>query len=930
MKNSTGVLWRQEAKSRFVAVAVTVGGPCRWQSGGGGDTCWGHPCYNGAMQLIMTHENADFDAIASLLAAHRLYPQAMPLLPRRINRNVDQFLTLYWDALPFVRPSEWQKRKIDHVLLVDTHSLNSVRGVIKRPHVQVIDHHTDYEPHERWSYQVEAVGATVTLMAEQLQNKGLALSVEEATLLLLGIYEDTGSLTYDTTTPRDLSAAAWLLDHGAMLAVARRFLNMPLTEAQYELYDQLFTAVTWHDVHGQSIVITAAVAPADFDEEISGIAHRLREALTPAALFMLVQMQRDVQLVARSASDKVDVAVVAKALGGGGHSRAAAARIAGRPLTAVMTDIVQLLPQAVRPLAQVADLMSYGAQTLRPDVTVAEAAEVIRRFGYEGYPVLEPESKEVVGLLTRRAVDRALSHNLRNLPISRIMKTGNVTVRPSDSINHLQNLMLSEGWGQIPVLAEDDHTADGERTEAAPLIGIVTRTDLLNHLFQPALRVAEPDMRQLLVEKLPSPLWQLVRTVGDVAAEVGLPLYFVGGIVRDLLLGQTPTDLDMVVEGDAIRLARRLQKQFGGEVHTHGRFGTAKWTLDTAVWQTILNQSETDLPFTSSSIDFVTARTEFYKEPSALPEVTHGSIKLDLHRRDFTINTLAVRLDGAFWGQLLDFYGGQQDLAQGLIRVLHSLSFVDDPTRILRAIRLEQRLNFRIEERTAELIVNALPLLDRVSGARIRHELELAFRELDPVPVMSRLAELDVLSHLQPQLTWTAENETAFRRLPLLLQIPLWDAAQEDETRTFLYFALWTTPLPESVQLELMERLRVRKMTRTDVQACGEAMTVLTQLPSNARPSQVEKGLRPYRSRVLLVVRALLMDEQLIALLERYMREWRGVKTAVTGTHLRAWGLKPGPHFATILDELLAARLDGSVADEAGERELLASLIQHP
>lgn len=873
------------------------------------------------MQLIMTHENADFDAIASLLAAHRLYPQATPLLPRRVNRNVEQFLTLYWDALPFVRPSDWHKRKISEVLLVDTHALNSVRGVVKRPSVHVIDHHTDYQPHERWHYQVEAVGATVTLLVEQLQSAGLALSAEETTLLLLGIYEDTGALTYDTTTPRDLLAAAWLLGQGAVLAVARRFLNLPLTERQFALYDQLFTAVTWHDVYGQSVAITAATAPDDFDEEISGIAHRLRESLTPAALFMLVQLQRDVQVVARSASDKVDVGVVAKALGGGGHSRAAAARVSGKSLTAVSADILHVLPQAVTPLAQVAELMSFGVQTLRPSVTVAEAAEVIRRFGYEGYPVLDPESKQVVGLLTRRAVDRALSHNMSNLPISRIMKTGNITVRPSDSIDHLQKVMLSEGWGQIPVLAEGDQAVNG-----VP-IGIVTRTDLLSYLFKPGPRLAEPDMRQMLMEKLPPPLWALVQAVGEVAAELGQPLYFVGGIVRDLLLGQSPTDLDMVVEGDAIRLARQLQQTVGGEVHAHGRFGTAKWTLDTAVWQTLLADHPPTPPL--SSIDFVTARTEFYREPSALPEVTHGSIKLDLHRRDFTINTLAVRLDGAFLGQLLDFYGGQRDLAQGIIRVLHSLSFVDDPTRILRAVRLEQRLGFHIEARTAELITNALPLLERVSGSRIRHEFELAFRESDPAPVMHRLAELDVLPHLHPAATWTAAHAAAFARLRPLLTDPLWRDFQEDETPAFLYFALWVTPLPEPAQSELMERLRVRKLTRLDVAACTQAWGALTELPLDARPSQVEKVLRPYHHRVLLVVRALLDEARLVRLLERYVQEWRGVKTAVTGNDLRALGLKPGPRFGAILDELLAARLDGRVADEAGERALLTELL-HP
>jgi tRNA nucleotidyltransferase (CCA-adding enzyme) len=885
------------------------------------------------MRLILTHENADFDAIASLLAAWKLYPDALPLLPRRINRNVEQFLLLYWDAFPFVRPSDWQRRKVEDVLLVDTHSLNSVRGVVKRPSVQVIDHHTDHPHHDRWTYRVEAVGATTTLVVEELQSSGRVLTAEEATLLLLGIYEDTGSLTYDTTTGRDLLAAAWLLEQGAMLAVARRFLNIPLSEAQIALYDQLQAAVTWHEVRGQTIALTAVTAPDDFTEEVSSIAHRLRETLNPAALFMLVQMAKDVQLVARSTSDKIDVSMIARALGGGGHGRAAAARVIDRRLPDVVKDVMQLLPDVVQPVAHVSDLMSYGVQTLQPTATVGEAAALMQRFGYEGYPVINPETKQIIGLLTRRGVDRALSHNLGHLPVSRVMKVGAVTVRPSDSIEQLQQLMLAEGWGQIPVLA-DGEAADGP-------IGIVTRTDLLNYLFKPVAHPAESNMRQLLKEKLPPALWELVCLIGETAANLALPLYFVGGPVRDLLLGQSPADLDMVVEGDAIKLARQLQRTYGGEVKGHARFGTAKWMLrgeqESRGAEAQRRRGAEEIspsllrtfspPHLLSSIDFVTARTEFYTEPSALPEVLHGSIKLDLHRRDFTINTLAVRLDGAFLGQLLDFYGGQRDLADGLIRVLHSLSFVDDPTRILRAVRLEQRLGFQIETRTAELITTALPLLDRVSGARIRHEFELAFREPEPAPIMARLAELDVLRHLHPGLVWGDETAAAFGRLRPFLQDPSWQAAQEDDTPAFLYFALWLVPLPEAVQLEAMERLRVRKATRADVAACCRLLTALQKLPLDATPSQAEKGLRPFRPRVLLVVRALLQDEQLIEWVERYYREWRWVKTAVTGDDLRALGLKPGPQYGTILDRLLAARLDGEVTDTAGERALLAKLI---
>lgn len=865
------------------------------------------------MRLILTHENADFDAVASLLAAHKLYPDATPLLPRRLNRNVEQFFALYWETFPFIRPSEWTRRKISNILLVDTHALNTVRGIVKEPTVHVIDHHPGHKQRHGWTYQVEAIGAATTLLVEQLKNKGHLLTSQEATLMLLGIYEDTGSLTYDTTTSRDILAAAWLLDQGALLPIVRRFLAMPLSEGQNHLYNQLITAVRWQEIHGQSIAITTATAPNDFKEEMSVVAHRLRETLNPTALFMLVQVRQDVQLIARSIDEKVDVAVIARALGGGGHSRAAAALVTDQTVTAVCQELVRLLPQAVQPIARVAELMSHGVQTVKPTTKVNEAARLMQILGYEGYPVYDPDAQQIIGLLTRRAIDRAMSHNLHDLPISRVMKSGSVTVRPSDSVDHLQYLMISEGWGQIPVLS--DNNLDG-----AP-IGIVTRTDLLNHLFQPSARPAEPEMNQLLTERLPTAVWQLVTHISQTAANLKLPLYFVGGIVRDLLLGQTPTDLDMVVEGDGIRLAQALHKEYGGDIHAHARFGTAKWMLDTAVWP---DKNSDQLP---ASIDFVTARTEFYKEPSALPEIIHGSIKLDLHRRDFTINTLAIRLDGPFLGQLLDFYGGQHDLEHGLIRVLHSLSFVDDPTRILRAVRLEQRLGFQLETRTAELIGNALPLLARVSGARLRHEIELAFRESNPVLVMARLADLHILPHLHPGLSWTEEMAAAFTRLRPLLRDPIWQPAQLDDTPAFLYFALWLTPLPAEVQAQTMKRLRVRKTTRDDIETGSRLLATLQALPATASPSQIEKALRPYHLRMLLVARAWLTDGRLTANLDNYMQTWRHVKTAVTGNDLRAAGLKPGPQFAILLDHLLAARLDGTIQTHADEQALLAALI---
>ena len=292
------------------------------------------------MQLILTHENTDFDALASQLAAWKLYSQARPVLPRRPNRNLRDFLTLYWDELPYMRYEDLPRRmEVERIILVDTQTLVTPKGMTDETVVQIIDHHPlsrDLPPY--WTYSGEAVGATVTLLVEQIIADGLALSPVEATLLALGIYEDTGSLSYPTTTVRDLRCATWLAEHGANLAVVSDFLHHPLTEQQLALYDALLDSARAVDFSGHTIVIATAAAQG-YVEEISTLAHKIRDLYDPAGLFLLVDLGEHLQLVARSTTDAVDVGHVADHFGGGGHSRAAAALVRDMDLESARQEL---------------------------------------------------------------------------------------------------------------------------------------------------------------------------------------------------------------------------------------------------------------------------------------------------------------------------------------------------------------------------------------------------------------------------------------------------------------------------------------------------------------------------------------------------------------------------------------------------------------
>jgi tRNA nucleotidyltransferase (CCA-adding enzyme) len=871
-----------------------------------------------AMHLILTHEQADFDALASLLAAHLLHPEALAVLPRRLNRNVHAYLTLYGERFPFEEFQDLPRGHVDRLTLVDTQSSVSIKGVTKTTEVHVIDHHPEDEAlNPAWTAHLEDIGATTTLLVESLRQENIKLDLVIATLLLLGIYEDTGSLSYAATTPRDVRAAAWLLEAGASLDIASNFLNHPLSPDQRDLFNQLFEAVETFEIHGLSIVIACGVA-GDMVDEISTLAHKLRDVFDPDGLVVLVALNGAIQLVGRSSSSLLDISRVAEHFGGGGHDRAAAALIKDRSLAEVNAELHELLPQIIEPVKTVAEIMSRDPRVLNPETSIADALARMQRSGHEGFPVVE--GKTVKGLLTRRAVDRAVTHGMQDRPISSIMDAGDLTVHPGDSVQRLQRAMIHRGWGQVPV-------ADPESGE---IIGIVTRTDLLKIL---GAAVEEPPLTNLgdrLESALKPERLALLKKVAEEAMAHKSALYIVGGFVRDLLLREPSVDFDLVVEGDAIGLAKGLASKYGGRISSHRRFGTAKWHLDRENKQLLKAVSTSaedgvDLP---ADLDFVSARTEFYTHPTALPSVERGSIKLDLHRRDFTINTLALRLDGRHYGQLLDHWGGGRDLRDRKIRVLHSISFVDDPTRMLRAVRLEQRLNFEIEARTLELLRQALPLLDRVSGERLRNELVQIFHEDRMPQIMARLQELDLLRAIHPTLIWDEWLESRVSRVFDFEAPPAWRLEDPPE-QEFLIYTLLFFRLSQKEIHAVCDRLHFPSGLMGQILEAASLGRELPSLVEDAKASELTARMDECREAALAAAWLALQGEtQAQDAIERYLSVWRFVEPKSDGEALRALGLPPGPGYRRILWALRAAWIDEELHSEAEEKVLLHKLIE--
>ncbi len=858
----------------------------------------------------------DLDALGAVIGVKKLCPEAEVVLPETKGEDVIKLLEENPEILEFTEEREFEG-EVGKLIVVDTDSLeripDSLKGKIgERTEIVVFDHHSRELLEKVSQLHYKEAGATTSIVALILKGKGLTPSPYEASVMLAGIYSDTGSFRYPSTKPIDFLAAAFLLSVGAEIEFAKKYLPKELTEREIDLLKVLKDNLRIVEVHGNQIGITYG----RFDSYVGDVApliSRLMEIYSLPAAFGVVEVQSTTFLIGRSRSPKVDASKVAERFGGGGHREAASASIKGKTVFEVLEELREVLKEVVVPLKKAEDIMTSPPIVIGEKATVKEARKILMKNSINAAAVVN-ERGEIEGIVNRALLDKAIYMGLEESPVKDVMEREFLTVSPKEPISKVEEIIVNRQQSFVPVV-------EGKR-----VVGVITRTDVLMNLYRKEIeetqeyyekrKEGEPHYRNVkgkLKEALPENLFNLVREIGRIADRLGVNAYIVGGFVRDLIIDRKNYDIDIVVEGDATEFAKVVGREVKAKVHTFERFKTATLVFEDG-----------------TRIDMASARTEVYRSPGALPEVESAPLKKDLFRRDFTINTLAIKINEKELGRLIDFFGALKDIRDRKIRVLHALSFVEDPTRILRALRFATRYRFTLGKHTEKLLKMAVErkLFKTVEGQRIYHELKQILNEENPLRVFLKMEKYGVLKELFPGLRWDRNKKDLFERVR---KIVIWHKLNFPEKEssyhiTYLGALFYREPY-ERVEEYLKALAMPEKEEELLRRVLKEFYPTLRELKRAKLPSQVYRLLEKKPEELLILLGAI--SEEVKEKVLKFMKEDRFVKPLVGGEELKEMGLKPGPVYKKILNRVKYAVLDGKVAadDKNGQLALARELV---
>lgn len=865
------------------------------------------------MKVIITHTNADFDALAGMVACNKIYKDSILMFPGSTERNLREFIELNKGRLPeIVSLKFFNFRDVDEIVLVDVGSkqrLGTLGNIIEGKKIILFDHHPGKSDINA-DYSVdEESGAVTSIMTEILEKEKIFVTPFEATLFLLGIYEDTGFLTFPTVRGRDYDAAKRCLNWGADITQISKWLHRRITESQLKILTKFVENLEFIFVGGIKIHITTFIS-SEFYPDLSLLLQELLNTEDMKALFLIAYLESRVHIIARSRTPLVDVGKILEKFGGGGHSSAASATIKSSTVDETKRKLIDYLLLESSVGFKVIDFCQQDFAKGTPSMTIEDALLEMNKYRINSLPIFE--EKKVVGVVTRQEVDKTIQHKMAKNPVSTLIATPPPIFHPDDSIEKVQREMIDKSYRVVLVGKSENE-----------IIGVISRMTLFKKLYEKSISIvsksfggvpSKEEVARTIESYFSKDELDKLKWIGKVAKGLEMKCYLVGGVVRDILLHNKIKDLDFVLEGEAEELAQKIVIEKGGRTITHSKFGTAIWL-------------QTD----GSRWDFASARSEYYESPASLPVVEEAGLTRDLSRRDFTINSMAISINPENFGELIDPFGGIKDLKQSRIKVLHGVSIIDDPTRAFRAVRFAAKLNFTISPETVQLILNAIKqgVFKHLSPKRVLSEMIEILKTTSVIESLKLLEELGLLKIFWRSLKLTPKVMERLYKARKVADFFEVNFPKEDFDKATFFLLNLSDKLSSNELKEFVKYYPFSRKTKELLNTYREATWNLKKRLSMAKIKKSEAFviLNSLPIVLLLYYLSKCEKEEEENLIRNFILKERFVTLEIGGEDLKKCGFKPSKYFSIALTETIKAKIDNLVKNREEELKYAISVI---
>ena len=861
------------------------------------------------MKIITSHINLDFDGFAASCLLTLYFKDYALVFPGSKEDKVNDFVKKNIDWLPKEsKLAETRRYQLQSAVVVDTSSCNRLGELckkvktVKKENLFVFDHHIKTAQKMFLSVKnnfIKKRGSTTSIVVDFLKDNGVDIPEDYATLGVIGIYEDTDFLSFAETTPEDIEAVAFLLRCGANLTHVARVLKTPLNKKQVELLNKIIPGIERIKIKGREIAIVQLTLNKYFSD-VSTVIHRVMELEAIDLFIAILQMEKKVYLIVKNNYSDIDLQKVFNDLGGG-HKNVISKVFKDKTIFEVRNYVENIL-EKIPPLTKCGDILSPPIAVLKEETTVREAFDVFNRVKVNSLPIMNGKG-DYTGYILRQDIDYAISKRLDNYPVNNFAVREVIKVDAEEDIENVKKLFLEKGIKLVFVVKN------------GKVKGIITRTAALKHfvVVKDVGGEVSINLKERLRESLPSEIFSILEAASDLAEERGVELYIVGGFVRDLLLKKRNFDLDFVVSEDGMGFGKALALKLKGRVKTHDKFNTAVVVLENGL-----------------RIDVATLRFEYYDFPGDLPRVTPGSLFHDLYRRDFTINAMAICLNRKRFGDLIDYFNGRRDLKDRIIRVLHSLSFIDDATRILRALRFKHRFQFKIGKTTENLMLSAAShnIFSTITGIRYLKEFKQLFAENNASFILDDFEKYGCLKffgddikidHYIKQIALNIDSVLTWYKLLYKNSVEEW----------LLYLMAILIHTNKERRQEIAEKLTLRRREKNillNYKAFLREYSIFAKWRER-KISEYYHFFKGVETEILLFAIAFFDDENYKKNISLYIDKYIDFKLHISGKDAVKFGMEEGRDIKKILDKVISEAIDNNITSKVEQIEILKKHI---